>query len=118
MQGLIKEELTAIINEQDLDEPVHDIYHVAAGSEDEYPPRPDPGHAPSVDAFEAMEQTKLLKAIRGGLAKQGIRLREAIKVTDVRRYKGSGTGYTIEIETDIGSAVPRPIRRGHVLEPG
>ena len=73
-------------------------YQAPVDQFDEYPPRPDPSHAPSVRAYQQKEVDKLLSAIEDGLVAKGIRLREELKVSNIRRYKGSGTGYTVEIE--------------------
>ena len=48
-------------------------------------------------------EQQVIEAVVAGLKAKGIALRVTPKITNVRRYKGSGTGFTIELETDIGS---------------
>ena len=48
-------------------------------------------------AYQQKEIDKLLSAIEDGLVAKGIRLREELKVSNIR-HKGSGIGYTVEIE--------------------
>ena len=106
LQKLIKEELAVIIKEQ--------AYQVPVDQFDQYPPKPDPSDATSVQASQQIEVNKLISAIEDGLAKKGIGLREEIKITNIRRYKGSGTGYTVEIEV---AHLATDRRAPHVLEP-
>ncbi len=49
------------------------------------------------------EAQQILAAVMAGLKAKGIKLIAQPKIVDVRRYKGSGTGFTIEVETDMGS---------------
>ena len=48
-------------------------------------------------------EKQIIAAVIAGFGAKKIALRVPPKITDVRRYKGGGTGFTIEVETDIGS---------------
>ena len=57
----------------------------------------------SYEEYEAKDKKAIIDAITAGLNSAGIGLRQPPKVTDLRRYRGSGTGFTVEIETDLGA---------------
>ncbi len=48
------------------------------------------------------QKAAIIAAIEAGLKAAGIQ-GWGIRVTDVRQYRGSGTGFTVEFDTDIGA---------------
>lgn len=57
----------------------------------------------SYEEYEAKDKKAIIDAITAGFKSAEIGLLQPPKVTDLRRYRGSGTGFTVEIETDLGA---------------
>ena len=61
-----------------------------------------PGTGSAAAPTEPNADVQIIAAIDEGLRAKGIKPRD-IRITDTRSYRGSGTGFTVEFDTDIGA---------------
>ena len=95
---IIKEEMQSLLEQLDPNRNLNRPYRSDQG--------PDRQHA------------KVVAAIESGLKAAGINPR-GTKITNTRLYRGSGTGFTVEFDTDIGAMkfVSDPTHTGSAPQP-